>query len=295
MPWRRGEFLAVLMVLLISPEACAQGDQTPAPRDTAAVSQPRERVLPLLGDVARKRGIELPLPFGAGLVYYHLSRDIEVTDVRIGRNGETPVSVSEFAQLGARADVNNVNLKFDLWLLPFVNLYAIVGYIWNESETTVDVTLPPVLPGGSPRQKRMVVPTEMEGTVGGLGVTLAAGYGPFFLTYDVNAAQADLGFDDRFKAVVTSVRGGWNGKAGTRPLRAWISFTDWNTFAQASGTVADPDGGTLSFEVDQGPKYRYTYGAGAQYSMKRSLEFAVDAGSDLHGGWYLALVPVFRF
>ena len=266
---------------------------TPAPADT--VKATRTRKLPLLGEEARKRGIELPLPFGIGPVYYHLSRDIEITDVRVARNGAQPASVSDFAQLGARADVNNLNLKADVWILPFVNAYAIVGYIWNESETTIDVTLPPVLPGGSPRTKRVTVPTTMEGSVGGVGITVAGGYGPFFLIYDVNWAQADLGFDDRFRAVVASVRGGWHGKLKSRPIRAWLGATDWNTFATATGTVPDPDGGTLHFEVDQGPAHRYTYGLGSQYSARPWIEGALDVGTDFHGGWYVALVPVFRF
>jgi hypothetical protein len=228
-------------------------------------------------------------------VYYHLDRDIEVTDVRVGRNGAPPTSVSQFAALSANSRVDNLNVKVDAWILPFVNVYAIVGYLWNESDTRIDVTLPPLFPGGTPRRKTINVPTEIEGSVGGLGLTLAGGYGPFFLTYDANFAQADLGFDDRFKAVVTSLRGGWNGEACHRPLRAWVSVTDWNTFAQASGTVEDPDGGTLQFEVDQGPAYRYTYGVGSQYSWRPWLELAVDTGSDFHGGWYLALIPVFRY
>jgi len=157
------------------------------------------------------------------------------------------------------------------------------------------VSLPPLLPGGPTRQRRLTVPTEIEGTVAGVGLTLAGGYGPFFMTYDANLAQADLGFDDRFKAVAISIRGGWNGQAGSRPFRTWVSITDWNTFATATGTVSDPDGGSLSFEVDQGPVYRYTYGVGAHYGATRQIELAVDGGTDGHGGGYLALIPVFRF
>jgi hypothetical protein len=287
--------LAIVLAFLPVGRALAQTSEASASASASDSTKRWSSFLPLLGDVARKHGGELPLPFGAGFVYYHLDRGIEITDVRVGRNGATPASVSDFAQLHSKANVDNLNAKLDVWLLPFVNVYAIVGYIWNESETTIDVTLPPLVPGGQPRQKRIVVPTRMEGSVAGVGITLAAGYGPFFLTYDANFAQADLGFDDRFKAVVSSVRGGWNGKAGLRPLRAWVSVTDWNTFAQASGTVADPDGGTLHFEVDQGPAYRYTYGLGSQYSVKPWLDLAVDTGTDFHGGWYLALVPVFRF
>ena len=284
--------LAVSAALLGSGAALAQEAPSGAP---AADSKRWSSFLPLMGEEATKRGIELPLPFGAGLVYYHLSRDIEISDVRIGRNGAPPTSVSDYAQLSARADVDNLNAKLDAWILPFVNVYAIAGYIWNSSATRIDVALPPLSSGGPTRQRELEVATAMEGSVGGVGITLAGGYGPYFMTYDANFAQADLGFDDRFKAVVTSIRGGWNGKAGARPLRLWASVTDWNTFATASGTVADPDGGTLSFQVDQGPAYRTTYGLGGQYSATPWAELAVDAGTDGHGGWYLALIPVFRF
>jgi hypothetical protein len=286
---RGGAFVTALLLLPVLAQA-----STPEPVESAPDSS-RHRILPLMGDLATKRGIELPLPLGAGLVFYHLDRSIRIDDVRVGSNGATPQSVSEFAQLSANAVVNNLNFKLDAWILPFVNVYAIVGYIWNQSETTIDVTLPPLTPSGPTRRKRMTVPTEMEGTVGGLGITVAGGYGPFFMTFDSNGAQADLGFDDRFKAVVTSFRGGWNGKAGGRPLRAWANVTDWNTDATASGTVPDPDGGSLSFEVDQGPAYEWTYGVGAQYVASRHIELATDTGFDGHGGWYLALVPVYRF
>ena len=288
----RFAFLPVVISLLTNLSAAQEGGTTPTPTPD---SRRWSSFLPLLGEEAAKHGIELPLPFGAGLVFYHLSRDIEITDVRVGRNGAPPTSVSDYAQLAARSDTDNLNVKLDAWLLPFLNVYVIAGYLWNTADTRIDVVLPPLQPGGPGRQRAVSVATEANGTVGGVGLTLAGGYGPFFMTYDVNFAQADMGFDDRFKAVVTSIRGGWNGSVRTTPLRAWMSVTDWNTYATASGSVTDPDGGTLSFEVDQGPAYRYTYGAGAQYAAKRWLEFAADAGIDGHGGWYLALIPVVRF
>jgi hypothetical protein len=275
-----------------APKAAETGAeaQLPASRDAGSGTF----FLPFMAEEARKRGIELPLPFGIGLVYYNLHRDIEITDVRVGRNGAPPASVSRFANFGSTSNVNNVNLKLDVWLLPFLNVYAIAGYIWNESTTRIDVTLPPLLPGGSPRRAQLEVPTQLEGSVGGLGLTLAGGYGPFFMAFDVNEAKADLGFDDRFKAVITSVRAGWNGEVGSRPLRSWLNVTYWDTFAVAKGSTADPDGGTLSFEVDQGPVYAYTYGAGVSYSPRKWMELSIDVGTDFHGGWYMAVVPVVR-
>jgi len=286
--------LAALMPGL-TPAARAQseaGEESPA---KPSASKRWSSFLPLMADEASKRGIQLPLPFGAGLVYYHLDRAIAISDVRLGRNGAPPTSVSDVAQLSSDSRVDNLNLKLDAWVLPFVNLYVIAGYLWNTSNTRIDVSLPPLLPGGPPRQARLSVPTAINGSVGGVGITLAGGYGRYFITYDANFAQADLGFDDKFKAVVTSLRGGWIGHVGRRPLQGWASITDWNTFATATGTVMDPGGGSLSFEVDQGPAYQFTYGLGAHYGVARWFEMAADGGIDGHGGWYLALVPVFRF
>ena len=58
-------------------------------------------MLPFLGEEARKRGYELPEPFGVGFVYYKLMRDIDVTDLRLARDGAPLTSVSQFADLGS--------------------------------------------------------------------------------------------------------------------------------------------------------------------------------------------------
>jgi len=60
-----------------------------------ALAQQEARMLPFLGEEARKRGYELPEPFGVGLVYYKLVRDIEVTDLRLARDGGTPLAVAD--------------------------------------------------------------------------------------------------------------------------------------------------------------------------------------------------------
>jgi len=251
--------------------------------------------LPLLGDEARARGVELPLPFGVGLVYYFLHRDIEIRDLKIGRNGAPPASVSQFAQLASVANVNSLNLRMDVWIFPFLNLHAIVGGIWNRATTNVELTLPPINPGGDPRQLVFAVPTELNGSVGGLGLTLAAGFGSFFAAADLNAARLDMGFSERYKAFLPSLRAGWNGRIGSHPARAWLNGTYWLTSTIAKGTVADPDGGTLSFEVDQRPLYPFTGGVGFSYGLSRRLEIASDFATDFHGGWYATVVPIFRF
>src|SRR5688572_5837461 len=127
---------ALLIAWVAAPLVRAQtggADQPAAPES--------HRRLPFLGDLARDRGIELPLPFGVGAVYYFVSRDITVSDLRLGRDGATPTSIGEYTQVAAKSRVNNLNVKLDVWVLPFLNVYAIAGYVWNETDTTFDLTL----------------------------------------------------------------------------------------------------------------------------------------------------------
>jgi len=285
-----GRFTVVALTCVTLATPMVAHAQDAAPDSIVA----RKRLLPLMSELATEHGIQLPLPFGVGLVYYHLDRDIEVKDVRVGRNGAPPTSVGDFATLSATSNVENLNLKLDAWLLPFLNVYFVAGYVFNDSKTTIDVTLPPILPSGPARQKRMSVPTSIEGDIEGVGMTLAGGYPPYFLVVDVNAAQANLGFDDKLQATVVSTRAGWTGNRRW-PTQAWLGATYWDTFATPTGTVADPDGGTLHFEVDQGPRYAWTYSIGSHVEFHRHFELAVDLGTDLHGGWTLALIPVYRF
>ena len=171
---RPPKFLARSIVACLLAWPIAASAAEPADSLHAAVAAtPRKSFLPLLGEEATKRGIELPLPFGAGLVYYHLDRQIEVSDLRLGINGAPPQSVSQLAKLGSTSVVDNYNLKLDAWILPFLNVYAIAGYVSNHSDTHVSVTLPPVLPGGPTRARTLTVPTDIKGSVGGLGMTLA--------------------------------------------------------------------------------------------------------------------------
>ena len=157
LPWLCIPLLACPIAARAADSADSTSAATSAGPPSAAPAPAKKSFLPLLAEEATKRGIELPLPFGAGLVYYHLDRAIAISDVRVGRNGAPPTSVSQFAQLSSSSNVDNENLKLDAWLLPFLNLYAVVGYVKNHSDTRIDVTLPPLLPGGPTRQRTLTV------------------------------------------------------------------------------------------------------------------------------------------
>jgi hypothetical protein len=265
--------------------------QTVEPTPAPTASTPWYSKLPLLAEEARKRGHELPLPFGAALILTGLDgRKIEVTDTRIALEDNPGQSVSNFVDLGSTSQVFNANLKFDAWILPFLNVYALVGYVHNNSTTHAHVTLLNDL-----IERESDIETELDGMVGGVGMTLAGGYKQFFAVADYNYNKADLGFDENFTAKIASLRAGWMGKLGELPTQIWLGVGNWDTAATAKGHGTLDNGMRLSFEADQKPKTNWMYDIGAQFEISKSFQLVVDVGADFDGGYLFVLGPTYRF
>lgn len=254
----------------------------------AADSDRWSSFLPLMKEEALARGHELPLPFGVGFVYNYLQREIEVTDVRVGINGQPMQSVNQFINLGSDSRVNAALLKADAWLLPFLNVYGLGGYLGNRSTSVGEVTI-------GAQQFTFEVPTSLRGVVAGGGLTLAAGYRNFFLTTDANYTITDLGFDDSFRAVVVSLRTGWFGKIGAVPVRLWVGGVFWDTANTASSTVNVAGVGTVQFEADQGPRNPWNASVGCSVVLSRSWDCFVDYGFNLDDVQTFATGLTFRF
>lgn len=227
---------------------------------------------------------------GTGLT----GRDIDVTDVRIGLNGSSN-SVSKFVDLGSTSNVANVNLKLDAWVLPFLNVYALLGYVQNESRTHALVTIPRPGPIPGTRQVASILTTELDGTIGGLGVTAAGGYKDLFVALDCNFIQSDLGFDDKFHALIASSRIGWNGQFREVPTQLWIGAGYWDTAATAKGHSDIPGIGRFDFEADQRPVKYWMYDVGGMVAFSKRWQLFADFGTDFAGGYVFAFGPTLRF
>ena len=277
-----------------------QGQAAAAPSNgpEAPATEPTERssFFPLLADEALKRGYELPLPYGGALVLTGLAgREIEVTDVRLGLEGSPGTSISDFVHLGSTSDVFNANLKLDVFVLPFLNVYVLAGYVYNESESTANITLTTPGPGGGDVVFERTIPTKLDGMIGGLGFALAGGYQNFFLVADVSYIQSDLGFDDDFTATIATVRAGYRGAIGALPLQTWFGVGSWDTAATAIGHTDLPGGARFVFEADQRPHTKWMYDVGANFEFSKKFQLVTDVGFDFEGGYLLVLGPTWRF
>ncbi|HBQ2944466.1 hypothetical protein [Klebsiella pneumoniae] len=135
----------------------AEPADLPAPESRQPAAAASSSLLPLLGDEARKRGYVLPLPFGVSINYMDMRQNINVDSINFtglsldGRNidcgkdpvckhavnnifANGPVSLDNAFQIGVghtRESSKTETLKLDAWLLPFMNVYGLVGGVGN--------------------------------------------------------------------------------------------------------------------------------------------------------------------
>lgn len=277
--------------LALASNVFAQNADVPAPAEEPA----KKRRLPFLAEEAAKAGYELPLSYGTALVITGLdNRAINVTDVRLGLNGNSQ-SVNQFVDLGSSSRVFNANLKFDAWILPFLNLYGLVGYVYNDSDTHLTVTIPRPGPNPGVLTSEKTVETKLEGLIGGAGMTLAGGWREFFIVSDISYVQTDLGFDDDFTALIASVRTGWSGRLNDVPVQIWAGVGNWDTAATAKGHVDIEGVGRLDFEADQEPKTPWIYDIGTLINFNKNFQLFVDLGFDFDGAYVFVIGPTYRF
>jgi len=251
--------------------------------------------LPLMKEEAVSRGHELPRPFGVSAIYNYIERDIKITDTRLALGAGPSTSVSKFLDLKSTSKVDVALGRFDVWVLPFANVYVIAGNVYNKSSTDALITLPNPIPGRPPFQYQTQFDTEIDGFVGGLGLTLAGGYKNWFIAADANYSQTDMGFDDDFKALIAGVRTGWHGTIGAHSCRFWTGVMYWDTSNTARSTIRLPNGQQLSFEADQGPVNEWNLSLGGSVVITEGFEAFAEYGFNFDDIKFVATGLTYRF
>jgi hypothetical protein len=149
--------------------------------------------LPFMSEMVRKQGIDLPLPYGISANYRAQELDLGFTYFSIA--DIPPEDLEEFFnpdESSASIDVSSGSIRGDVYILPFWNVYGVLGKNktditvlakFNGVEYCVGVTLPDGrCLGQSIEIPEGVLPVNLnfDYETYGLGTTLALGYRNFF-------------------------------------------------------------------------------------------------------------------
>lgn len=94
-------------------------------------SSTESSTFPIWGDEARARGYSIPLPFGVNLSYMNIRQNINVDSITFSglKLGDhlIPTDMFDIAVGQTRQRSKTENLRLDMWVFPFLNIYGLVG------------------------------------------------------------------------------------------------------------------------------------------------------------------------
>ncbi len=269
-----------------------------------------DRLLPFMAQNVVDKGFDLPLPLGTGLTYAYTDQEQLVSDLEIGLGGRetVPINFVTFEEVFSQS--NTTQGRFDAWLLPFMNVFGMIGRVSGTApvlitldgdqalEDLIDNGLidcepsgfPPVtpplcsiLPGGS---VTFPIDANFEGITYGLGTTLAVGWNGWFGTLPIVFTYADME-DSRTEGVVTTItprvgRLVGLGRAGNLAIFGGGQYIDSQLDVEGTFFFGD-SGAFVDYKIKQQNKDRWNLLIGGNWDINKhwsaSLEYSGFIGS----------------
>lgn len=197
---------------------------------------------PIWGQKAYNKGFDIPYPVGGMVNFMWMKQGITIDNLQIGlssSNQDIPLTDIDLIQFRENSNTAySFNVRPDVWVFPFLNVYAILGY--GTSETEVNIV--------APLQLQSVVKQNI--TTFGIGTMVAGGVGPVWISADFNVTwnKPEL-LDDPVRVVVSGIRVGHTFVFKDKPERnfaiwagAMYANMDSKTEGQISIREALPEG-----------------------------------------------------
>jgi hypothetical protein len=252
--------------------------------------------LPFMAQKVIDMGYDLPLPYGLKVLYSDIEQDQVLEELEVGFSGgekepfewvafENAISISETWQAIG-----------DVWVLPFLNVFAFAGDLKG------DVTLDVFLEGdGLLEQKgidcsrpgnfalcralqgkiiELPITSAFTGKNYGAGFNLAGGWKGFFFTLPVSFSWADMDTTDveGGSVINASPRVGYlvkMGNYGNLGLYTGANYLDSDLTAHGSLPIPETDV-TIDYTIDQSNSDKWNGILGANWDITRRWSVMVE-------------------
>lgn len=167
-------------------------------------------VLPIWGAKVIAKGYDLPYSAGVSVNYITQESSLLIDNLMIGFNNSPMVNLDEIIRFNdAQSWAAGLTVRPDIWLLPFLNVYGLLGRVQSSTEISAGVYLPNL---DNEWQEITSFSTKAEFTAQtmGIGMTPTIGIGGGWMALDMNCAWSDV--DALDKPVFTFVFGPRLGK-----------------------------------------------------------------------------------
>ncbi|MFI3038248.1 hypothetical protein ACH54D_15460 [Atlantibacter hermannii] len=287
---------------------------TPAP---AQPPSPNAPLLPFFGEAARARGYQLPAPVGININYMNMRQNIDVDGINftgLALNNLPLDNAFDIAVGKTRESSETETLRLDSWLLPFMDLYGLIGHTEGHSVSQIGVGL-------RARRGKIIHPASLQdlnfrldfkGTTYGVGTTLVGGSGNWFAAVDTNYTQTEFDIlDGSIDAFTVSPRLGYRFSTPAAPalhlpagkLNVWVGSMYQNVQQEFKGRLDDLNMPTAElqklvdlanqegrgrFDVNQHLQSPWNILLGTQYEVTRNFNILTEVGFAQRNSFFVA-------
>ncbi len=202
---------------------------------------------------------EMPRTFGVGVDFFSMDQPYQIDSLSF--TAAAPLPPISNADIVVKNEVSNWDIKFDVWVLPFLNVFGIIGQIDGETDVDLSNTGAPL----PPEIQRFSI--DYDGDVYGGGAVLAFGgdrwFGSFTATFTDTSLSGD--FNSSVEALTLQPRIGMVFGGDTQ---FWVGGFFLDAEETHSGNIDIPFFGQVGFDValSQQEDWNPTFGAHTMFS-----------------------------
>jgi hypothetical protein len=256
--------LLLLIVIFLSVPTFAQvytdkvvGKMNEAVKDSLKTAE-YPYSLPIWGEKATQKGYNLPYSAGVSVNYFWQESDVVIDNLYVGFNNGPQYNLDQIIRFNdVVAQANAINIRPDIWLFPFLNVYGILG----KTQTSTSINAGLWVPDAENNWSEVLTfgsKANFDGTTFGLGMTPTIGIGGGWLALDMNAAWTDLsGLEKPAQSFVFGPRMGKTFKLNKAEsnITFWTGAFRVHLKSETKGSLALSEvisGGDAQAKVDQG-------------------------------------------
>jgi len=154
--------------------------------------KPYPYVLPIWGEKATQKGYQLPYSAGVSVNAFWQESDLTISNLEVGFNNGPLYNLDQIVRFEkATATASSINIRPDIWLYPFLNVYGILGKTKSSTNIEAGIWVPDannnwtnIMSFGST--------ADFTGTTFGLGFTPTIGIGGGWMALDMNVSWTDI-------------------------------------------------------------------------------------------------------
>jgi hypothetical protein len=190
--------LIIVLLLFLNVQAFSQvytnkvvGKKNEALKDSLKVAD-YPYSLPIWGAKATQKGYQLPYSAGVSVNYFWQESSIVIKNLNIGFNNGPQYNLDQIVRFNdATATAEALNVRPDIWLFPFLNVYGIFG----KASTSTAIKAGIWVPDGNNNWSEIYnfsTKANFDGTTFGIGITPTMGIGGGWMALDMNVSWTDI-------------------------------------------------------------------------------------------------------